>query len=501
MGDDHSVAVGPDHRGHRYGRGGLQPAHDGFAAGYFWGDNGVNFGGPRVTIDCHGAVNRNGYAGSLNQKIQSSRYLGWSASCNEASCTPTGAGVIVFTVLAITLEAQETSGPSLTADQSSNLYYQSGWVRGAFPADLSAGDPSGVCSMQTTVNGRAISSYVDPSPDSTQWTQCHGSEIDASVNTTAYPSGARAIALAYTAANAAGAPSTATKAINVDNVRPAGEPVGSWRYGVERGRPVRDRHRLGRAQRHPGDLLLGGWRPGADLPGRHGTGPGGGYRCSPRRLLGSQQRGQRQRRGRQLGDRDPGSLDPAADRQRDHLRADRRRAALPHRDRGRQGRGPVACARSADTASASGCADRPGAFAGACANVTPGPWSAPSRSCSSATANRCAATASSCTSNDESAEWSCPTWSASPRAGCATARPRRSAGCSSSRTGTVLPGRAVEVLAAPDNGLGQFVAMATVTTDAFGEWTARVPAGPSRLIEAVYPGDGRSEPATWAPWR
>jgi hypothetical protein len=61
--------------------------------------------------------------------------------------------------------------------------------------------------------------------------------------------------------------------------------------------------------------------------------------------------------------------------------------------------------------------------------------------------------------------------------------------------GTVLPGRAVEVLAAPDNGLGQFAAMATVTTDAFGEWTAPVPAGPSRLIEAVYPGDGTTEPA------
>ena len=56
--------------------------HDGFAAGYFWGDNGVNFGGPQVTIDCHGAVNQNGYAGSLNEHIQSSRYLGWSASCN-----------------------------------------------------------------------------------------------------------------------------------------------------------------------------------------------------------------------------------------------------------------------------------------------------------------------------------------------------------------------------------------------------------------------------------
>jgi hypothetical protein len=65
---------------------------DGFSASYFYGDNGVNYGNPAVTIDCHGAVNQNGYAGSLNQHITSSRYFGWSASCNQASCTPTSAG-------------------------------------------------------------------------------------------------------------------------------------------------------------------------------------------------------------------------------------------------------------------------------------------------------------------------------------------------------------------------------------------------------------------------
>ena len=28
---------------------------DGFNASYFWGDNGVNFGSPQITVDCHGA--------------------------------------------------------------------------------------------------------------------------------------------------------------------------------------------------------------------------------------------------------------------------------------------------------------------------------------------------------------------------------------------------------------------------------------------------------------
>ena len=408
--------------------------HDGFAAGYFWGDNGVNFGGPQVTIDCHGAVNRNGYAGSLNQNIQSSRYLGWSASCNQASCTPTGAGVIVFSVLAITLEAQETSGPGLTADQSSNLYYQSGWVRGAFPADLSASDPSGVCSMQTTVNGRAISSYVDPSPDSTQWTQCHGSEINANVDTTAYPNGAGAITLAYTAANAAGAPSTATKAINVDNVT----PTVSLSAPPDTASTAGTQDVTATATAGPSGIAAiscsvdGG--PVQTYPGASGAGPGRGHRLAPRRVLGPQQRGQRQRRDRQLADRDARSLDPPADRQRDHLRADRRRAALPHRDRGRQGRGPRAH-RPPTRQARPGARTGPDACAGGCASVTPAPWCAPSGWCSSATASRCAVTASSSTSNDACAECSCPTWSTSPRAGSGTARPRRSAGSSNSRTG------------------------------------------------------------------
>lgn len=194
---------------------------DGFSAGYFYGDDGVNYGTPQVTIDCHGAVNQNGYAGGLNQHIASSRYLGWTASCNQSSCTPTGAGIVVFSILSIQLEAQETTGPGITADGSDNLYYQSGWVRGAFPADISASDPSGVCSMAVSVNGKTTSSYADPSPDTTQWTQCHGSDLNASVDSTQYPNGAGAITLDYNATNAAGALSAVSKKLNVDNVTPS----------------------------------------------------------------------------------------------------------------------------------------------------------------------------------------------------------------------------------------------------------------------------------------
>lgn len=195
--------------------------HDGFSAFYFWGDQGVNYGTPQVTVDCHGAVNQNAVAGNLDQHIQSSRYFGWQAQCNASSCTPTGAGIIVFTVTHVALEVQETSGPGLGAKPANNLWFQSGWVRGVFPADLAASDPSGVCSMQTTVNGRAIDTYTDPSPDVTQWMQCPNNEIDASVDTTAYPDGAGSVTLTYSATNAAGAVTSTSRGFNVDNTTPS----------------------------------------------------------------------------------------------------------------------------------------------------------------------------------------------------------------------------------------------------------------------------------------
>ena len=54
--------------------------------------------------------------------------------------------------------------------------------------------------------------------------------------------------------------------------------------------------------------------------------------------------------------------------------------------------------------------------------------------------------------------------------------------------GTALGGQVVSVLTAPDNGLGQFTQAAVPTTAANGSWSARLPAGPSRLVEAYYAG-------------
>ena len=62
-------------------------------------------------------------------------------------------------------------------------------------------------------------------------------------------------------------------------------------------------------------------------------------------------------------------------------------------------------------------------------------------------------------------------------------------------TGIALAGQVVEVLTAADNGRNTYHVAATATTAADGGWSARLPAGPSRLIKAYYPGAPTTEAA------
>jgi hypothetical protein len=62
--------------------------------------------------------------------------------------------------------------------------------------------------------------------------------------------------------------------------------------------------------------------------------------------------------------------------------------------------------------------------------------------------------------------------------------------------GTAMPNRMVQILTAPNNQLGQWSQAAVVTTSAEGTWSATLPAGPSRLVEAAYVGDNTTLPST-----
>jgi hypothetical protein len=62
--------------------------------------------------------------------------------------------------------------------------------------------------------------------------------------------------------------------------------------------------------------------------------------------------------------------------------------------------------------------------------------------------------------------------------------------------GVPIADQPVEVLTAPDDNQQQFSTLAAVNTDANGHWTAVIPAGPSRLVEASFAGNRTIEPST-----
>ncbi|MGI8557245.1 MAG: hypothetical protein ACR2ND_02875, partial [Solirubrobacteraceae bacterium] len=63
-------------------------------------------------------------------------------------------------------------------------------------------------------------------------------------------------------------------------------------------------------------------------------------------------------------------------------------------------------------------------------------------------------------------------------------------------TGVALAGQTIRVLTAPDNGRNSFSQVAVATTGQDGVWRARLRAGPSRIVEAVYGGGSTVEPAS-----
>jgi len=62
--------------------------------------------------------------------------------------------------------------------------------------------------------------------------------------------------------------------------------------------------------------------------------------------------------------------------------------------------------------------------------------------------------------------------------------------------GQPLAGQAMSILTAPDNGSNAFAAMATVVTGKNGNWSATLPAGASRIVEASYSGSATMLPAS-----
>ncbi len=164
--------------------------------------------------------------GCCSQTNLQSRKIGWFIACNQSSC-PTGSAGVALTVGELDLTAEEDQAPSVIATGANNLWYQSGWVRGSWPISFTASDPSGVCGAAAVFG--SLPAILTPTPDTSPnrhaWQQCPQQNVPAAVDTSASDGnlgrGEGAMQLRLTATNTADVAANPTKTVYVDNSTPA----------------------------------------------------------------------------------------------------------------------------------------------------------------------------------------------------------------------------------------------------------------------------------------
>lgn len=439
------------------------------------------------------------YGLGINRALPPSHHFGWQAQCQTFNGCPTHQ---LLDVQGVYLDGEDDTPPSVIADGAGNVFYTSNrWIRGGgWPASFTASADAGICNMQTLVGGSAIQGPGPFAPNQGSWTQCPTPQTQSyTLDTTRYANGA--LPLTFTASDPASPAnvSSPSTTLHIDNT-----PVSLSLTG-------------------PTDVAASAANASAAITATATAGPSGvdifcsvdggamvEYRAQSAQVpvsgLGAHHascfaqngafdtNGVLARSATQtfnLSIRQPTAQAVTFARIADALRC--RRVVEKLKVRGkprlvrRHGKKVLVRGRSRTVKESV-------------------------RRCHARTAKR-------------------KVWVVLKRHGKVVERhgkpvrvrevkrvvllprtvsdPKRRIGHGKATTvsgylglpdGAPLPGRSVAVIAAPDNGLGQFtLPVATVTTSASGTWTATVPAGPSRLIEAVYSGSATEEPASSAP--
>ena len=143
-------------------------------------------------------------------------YFGFQLVCGANPCTQADN---VITVYGVTLDVAETTGPTLL---NGKLWAQHGWVRGDWPLLVDGDSPSGVCSLSASVDGQLVASQSFPA-DTSAWHQCDaggGTGLNTTVHTVQFSNGAHQ--LTANAADAAGLNAGANNVttIHIDNQTP-----------------------------------------------------------------------------------------------------------------------------------------------------------------------------------------------------------------------------------------------------------------------------------------
>ena len=171
----------------------------GWGGGFFWAS---------------GSSGSNNAETSYSVSAINSGYFGFHVACGWSACNGS-ANPAQLTVESIALTATETQAPSLTAPDG--LWQQSGWVRGSWPLHYYGDSPSGLCSLSASIDGQAIPG-TSSSVDQSVWHQCNAPAVDQPIQTGNYGQGT--IPLTIAATDAAGVPTSVTENIHVDNSTP-----------------------------------------------------------------------------------------------------------------------------------------------------------------------------------------------------------------------------------------------------------------------------------------
>ncbi|MHB8657104.1 MAG: hypothetical protein ACYC91_03985 [Solirubrobacteraceae bacterium] len=153
-------------------------------------------------------------------------WFGWKVVCGFTTCSNGGAQWL--SVEELELNVTETVAAAITGGDG--LWDASGWVRGDWPLTVSGDSPSGICSASVSLAAQAVpGGMFSFTHDSSYWHQCgtagNGSAVGGAASAgplivhTADPVyGNGSLTLQITGADAAGEQAAATKTLEVDNL-------------------------------------------------------------------------------------------------------------------------------------------------------------------------------------------------------------------------------------------------------------------------------------------
>ncbi len=180
-----------------------------YGGGFFWGpsnSDGVQAAFPQTSAGPFGV-------GQGTPGFPSNDF-GFQLVCGARSCPGSGGYGDIY-VGGLQLGVGETQGPSISAG---GLWDQSGWVRGSWPVSVGGDSPSGVCSYSASISGDSTGASASYPANQTTWHQCSSGGLSGALNTALASNGADTLSVSDS--DAAGLGNGASRTVEIDNQAP-----------------------------------------------------------------------------------------------------------------------------------------------------------------------------------------------------------------------------------------------------------------------------------------